>query len=347
MSGLQKNRYYHFREDYENLNEEFDPTQVGSLAEYGYTYIEGVLREFEQQNPNQGLIFYVTSWTVHRLPTYGDNVIAIIMQDEFSREPKYREKVGAVFHACGLKPVLWRNLKYGSFMEKFANILAYARVLARDGMSGRIRSLFLKLKGQKLAPLYDIPLGFYANEPVEYIPFSQREKIMSFAGSVQHRVAKVKVPSPKEQARNRMVSALTALAENHPELPVHYRKTSNYKSSIASTESYTQELMNSKFCLVPRGANLETFRFYEAIRCGCIPIMEVIPTTPFYKGAPIIQLNDWSELETKVLELLAKPEYLEALHQDVLAWWDAVCSEKKVAQQIENHIAGRPVNYLV
>ena len=33
-----------------------------------------------------------------------------------------------------------------------------------------------------------------ANEPVEYIPFSQREKIMSFARSVQHRVAKVKVP---------------------------------------------------------------------------------------------------------------------------------------------------------
>ena len=83
------------------------------------------------------------------------------------------------------------------------------------------------------------------------------------------------------------------------------------------------------------------------IKVGLKTRRSLIPTTPFYKGAPIIQLNDWSELETKVLELLAKPEYLEALHQDVLAWWDAVRSEKKVAQQIENHIAGRPVNYLV
>lgn len=340
------NTYFYFRDDFSQITQQFDPLEVGSLAEFGYSYIEGALRQFEQNHAHQGLVVYVTVWTVHRLPTYGDNVIAIIMQDEWSREPKYRDKVGAVFHACGLQPVLIRNLKYGSMTEKFANVLGYLRTIYQDGLSGRIRSMFLRLLGKKLAPLFDIPLGYYANDPVEFIEFEKRELILSFAGSVQHRMAKVKVPSPKELARKRMVESLTALTEKHPELPIRYKKTSSYKASIQDTKAYTSELMNSKFCLVPRGANLETFRFYEAIRFGCIPIMEVIPQTPFYQGAPIIQLSDWSELEPRLLALLADPVALKKMHADVLHWWTRVCSEQAVAAQLANYIAGRPVRYL-
>jgi len=346
MTNQVTNTYFYFRDDFSTITQQFNPLIEGSMAEFGYSYIEGVLRAFEQTHQNRGLVVYVTVWTVHRLPTYGANVIAFIMQDEWSREPKYRDKVGAVFHACGLRPVLLRNLQYGSMVEKVANVLGYLRTIYQDGISGRIRSMALRLAGKKLAPLYDFPLGYYANDQVDFIEFENRELILSFAGSVQHRMAKVKVPSPKELARERMVKALTTLAANHPDLSINHKKTTSYKASIQDTQTYSSELINSKFCLVPRGANLETFRFYEAIRFGCIPIMEVIPNTPFYQGAPIIRLSNWSELEPSLLELLTNPIALKKMHTDVLKWWSDVCSEQAVAKQVGNYVDSRPVKYL-
>jgi len=331
------NTYIYFRDDFEKITQQFDPLEVGCLAVYGYSYIEGVLRNFEKNNPNAGLIFYVTAWTVHYLPSYGANVIAIIMQDEWSREAKYRDKVGAVFRTCGLAPSLVPTLKHGSILELSTNVLSFLRTVSKDGISGRIRSCLLKTQGKKLAPLYDIPLGFYANEPVEYTPFDERPNILSFAGSIQHRVAKTRVPSPKTLARQRMVQALQSCIANNPKLPIVYRETSCYKASVQNTASYCNEMMNSKFCLVPRGANLETFRFYEAIRFGCIPIIEHCPDLPYYKNAPLVKLNDWSQLETTLLSLLDKPDVLRQMHQDALAWWHNVCAETTIAEQLSSH----------
>jgi hypothetical protein len=339
------NRYYYFSDHFETINRQFDPIESGCLAEFNHGYIECVLREFERNNPNLGLVVYVSVWTVHRLPSYGKNVIAFIMLDEWSREPKYRDKVGAVFHACGLKPVILCNLQYGSLLEKFVNILGFVRTNYKDGLSGRFRSICLKFIGRELAPLYDLPLGYHANDRVDFIPFEERAFLFSFAGSLQHRRAKGKIPSPKEIARNRMFEAIEQLSANNPTLSICLGITACFKDSVQQGGTYAQDMMSSKFCLVPRGANLETCRYYEAIRFGCIPIMEVVPDSPFYRNAPIIQLSNWSELESRLLDVLKSPQELKRMHQDVILWWQQVCSEKVVATKLEYHLAGRTVDY--
>jgi hypothetical protein len=339
------NKYYYFRDDFEKVTQQFNPMDIGCLAEFNYSYIENILHEFESNNPNLGLEVYVTVWTVYGLPAYGENVIAFIMQDEWSREPRYREKVGAVFRACDLKPVLLYKLQYGSLLEKWANILGFLRDHLKDGLSGRCRSGFLKLIGQKLAPLYELPLGYSNNDPTDFISFEEREYIFSFSGSLQHRRVKGKIPSPKEIARNRMYEAIKELIASNPKLPINLEISACYRDSVQPGGSYVQDMMNSKFCLVPRGSTLDTCRYYEAIRFGCIPIMETVPDSPFYRNAPIIQLSKWSELEYCLLDLLKRPQELKRMHQDVIQWWSQVCSEKVVAKQLENHLAGKAVDY--
>ena len=72
------NRYYYFRDDFEKVTQQFDPLESGCLAEFNYSYIENVLREFESSNPNLGLEVYVTVWAVNRLPVYGKKVIFLL-----------------------------------------------------------------------------------------------------------------------------------------------------------------------------------------------------------------------------------------------------------------------------
>lgn len=339
------NKYYYFRDDFEKITQEFNPMEPGCLDEFHYGYIEKALREFENNNKNLGLVIYVTVWTVYKLPSYGKNVIVFIMQDEWGREPRYREKVGAIFHACDLKPTLLNKLQYGTLVEKVANIFGFVRDHFRDGISGRLRSTFLKITGRKLAPLYELPLGYYNNNSTDFIPFNERSYLFSFSGSVQHRRVKGKMPSPKEMARSRMSDAISMLVSNNPDIPVHQEISACYRDSIKPGSRYVQDMMNSKFCLVPRGTGLGTCRYYEAIRFGCIPIMEAVPNSPFYRNAPIIKLANWSDLESCILDLMKKPEELEQMHSDVIQWWEKICSEEVIARQLENHLSGRRVDY--
>ncbi|MGX9415742.1 exostosin domain-containing protein [Vibrio sp. WJH972] len=339
MSASNTNRYIFLRENHEGTPLEFDPQESGCLASYHLSYIEDVLREFDNQLPDQGFIIYITMWNIDQLPEYGDNVIAIVLLDEFNRELRYRSKVKAIYRTCGFKPTVWNNLQHGSINEKLANVLAYGRDLYRDGLDGRIRTTILKAVGTKFAPIYAIPLGYFADQPAEFIPFNQREYLLSFAGSVQHRVNKPIFPSPKEQTRNRMLEALSVLKDNNPDLPINLRQTSNFKSSIASTFNYSQEMMSSQFCLVPRGTTLETYRFYEAIRFGCIPIMEVVPDVEFYEDAPIVKLEHWSDLEETILSLLAQPDVLDKMHTDALEWWRDKCDSKIIADRMVKQLS--------
>lgn len=62
-------------------------------------------------------------------------------------------------------------------------------------------------------------------------------------------------------------------------------------------ETYAHYLQNSKIVLSPKGFySTECFRFYEAMRQGCIVITEELPHVECYKDAPCIIINSWKEL---------------------------------------------------
>jgi Methionine biosynthesis protein MetW len=96
--------------------------------------------------------------------------------------------------------------------------------------------------------------------------------------------------------------------------------------------------MNSKICLIPRGTSHETYRFFEAIRFGCIPITEALPSHWFYNNSPTIKIKNWHNLSQELEKLLTDSSLIQTKHQEALWWWQNKCSEIAVANYIVNKL---------
>lgn len=336
--------YTFFRNDQHVANFPFDPSDPACLDSADYRFYGRVLNILAPQIKDLGLSVYVTGWTVHELPAYGPNVISLILQDEWAREPAYRDKVGMIFKTCGLSPIRLEAYKFGTAVDRISNFLAQSKAAAKDG-AGRIKTGLKRLAGKKIAPVYEIPLGCYACDHVPFVKIRDRKNDLFFAGSVQH-VQNSYLPRPKELARQRMGRALRDLKEKNQKISIKNTITGSFYDSIHnSNKAYLEEMSHTKICPIPRGANLETFRFYEAIRYGCIPIGEAFPNNEIYNDAPIVRLRDWSQLSEVVPALLADEVKVEELHTRALAWWESVCSEKAIAgflaKRIRDHYIGK------
>jgi hypothetical protein len=318
-------------------------------------YFGGVFTALEQHLREDGLTIYLT-WDLETLPSYGSDVIAVVMGDEWARIPLYSHAVRATFKCYGTSLALGGNpFTYPSRI----NVLAAAKYV-RDqihrmpGIWSRIRAGLRHGSWSSLPPIFPLPLG-YANQvelPLKNI--FDRKYDIQFAGSISHgddhkEGLKRWLSSPKVEARKRMLHHLTAYQDANPSVecdifitdgfgphavewgPGHFQK-------MRDAEEYSSTLMDTKICLVPRGTSLETFRFFEGLRAGCVMITEGLPDRWFYDGAPVHTVNDWSELGEVLDRLLHDPDRLYRLHRAARTWWNEKCSEEAVGRYMADRL---------
>ena len=142
--------------------------------------------------------------------------------------------------------------------------------------------------------------------------------------------------SQKNISRKNLLHYANKYKERHPDLKLELLLSSGFggKDGGLETKSYSEKMMNAKICLVPRGTSFETFRFFEALRYGCIPVTEALPSSWFYNGSPTIEIEDWSELEEILNSLLENKHLIQEKHQECLNWWKTKCSEAVVGKYI-------------
>ena len=138
-------------------------------------------------------------------------------------------------------------------------------------------------------------------------PAGSRRYLWSFAGDV------------KKSTRRTMLTSLNALPRGF----VHLTEGFGSADSL-STETYRSLLEDTVFVPCPGGwANLESFRVYEALEAGCIPIVERRPGFDYFTdllGAhPIPTVSTWSE----AAELMSKwsPDEVESRRLSCEHWW--------------------------
>lgn len=74
------------------------------------------------------------------------------------------------------------------------------------------------------------------------------------------------------------------------------------RTSTAELLAYYETSMRHKFALAPEGVGIDTYRHWESLYLGTIPIVRRNPTMAPFEGLPILFTDDYSEIDQKFLE---------------------------------------------
>lgn len=196
-------------------------------------------------------------------------------------------------------------------------------------MVGLVFSDFFKssCKNPKIIPF---PLG-YRNDFIRqtHIPITDRKASVFFSGHIHVETA----------TRRGFKANLDNLHKNIDGVIVNY--TTRNGTGIP-TEEYLDKTKNAKFSLVPIGKfGHDTFRYFEAIKCGSIPILGGQDYNIWYyaDNDGCIKLNSWGELTPQLINnaIQKQEEYYDNLKQ----FYEAKLSNQALInfaiERIHNH----------
>ena len=149
-----------------------------------------------------------------------------------------------------------------------------------------------------------LPLGYHWTSAAESTN-QPRKTIWSFAGT-------------DWMGRSSDLKVLETIQPNR----VHYYKAWNDPSQISRKE-YMDLLLDSIFVACPRGQNLETYRFYEAMEAGCIPLFIVsdVPNTGVIAAIPFLRLETWQHAADLILHFQKNPDQMQQYRTLILSSW--------------------------
>ena len=103
-----------------------------------------------------------------------------------------------------------------------------------------------------------------------------------------------------------------------------FYKGSDFSSGLPVSD-YIETLLQSTFSICPEGnRHFETFRFYESLELGSIPL-SIVDKDNFHSifkdGLPFPSFKDWEEAAEFANELLKDPIRLNNLQLGIRTWW--------------------------
>ena len=140
------------------------------------------------------------------------------------------------------------------------------------------------------------------------------------------------------------VDMLNMLAQSG--LPAHIHISNDFSAGLG-LNVYRSTMEQTRFALVPGGADDETIRLYEALEMGCIPVSldhAFLNDDRAMPGAPIVRLTEWSHLPIWYNMVKNRPDYLEFMESyrhGIAVWWDQFKrqQQQKVSATINNSFA--------
>jgi GR25 family glycosyltransferase involved in LPS biosynthesis len=167
---------------------------------------------------------------------------------------------------------------------------------------------YVSKKCNNLLNVITIPLGYH-HKPSQKTQksFSERKLVWSFHGTAWF-------------DRKKTLEKLTDV------LPHNCHLTPDWNHhTMTKEEHYLSTLQDSKFCPVLRGNNVETFRLYECLEAGTIPLyVRQDGDEEFWKFISNIglrELTDWEKAKDIMIECIENEEEAERYRKYILEKW--------------------------
>jgi len=107
-------------------------------------------------------------------------------------------------------------------------------------------------------------------------------------------------------------------------------------------ENYSNIVNNTRIMPVPCGSgSLESFRFFEAMMCGCVVFNTGLPSTDFYNNAPYVKLNHWGELIEVMDHILTDNDQMQEISHKSKEWYKKYCSPEALSELISCKLEGQ------
>jgi hypothetical protein len=308
-----------------------------------YEYFLNIIRRLVSCHGMTGRRWFITYDGKHDIDDLGEDCVVFVYGDERSLTPWRYEKAGLILKAYGIHPHAVER-----FRPDVPWMLDRVRI-ARNALQNLaiVRRMGRARHRRLAARTLPIPLGYARQIELPIKPLHERPHLLWFAGSLHNaqvsgfsfyaRLANM----PKFHARQQMVAALRRIQQDQPAWPVSLRINQVYQSGTATPgHEYSERIMDTKICVVPRGTTPETHRLFEAMRAGCIVIAQDLPDFWFYRSAPVIQIRNWDQLEGEVQALLDTPARMESLHRASRRWWEEVAGPAAMTETIAALLKG-------
>ena len=170
-----------------------------------------------------------------------------------------------------------------------------------------------------------VPIGYESGEmPFQghIVPASHRPLLWSFAGVLK-------------ASRYEMARALREVGPNKI-----YEAASRDKH--LPRQQYVSLLKESTFAPCPMGnVIMESFRLYESLEAGCIPLVEMRPFLKYYEHllgrSPLIFVSSWRDARRQIVELVSDQKRMDCLQKSIHGWWTRFKADLKedVARHVE------------
>jgi hypothetical protein len=246
--------------------------------------------------------FLVESVDSDRRFDTGEDLVALLMKPKMSEQLEWLEKLRS---AGNRFKILHFSDEYGNdpiHMYGWPEVTGVLRFYSRPDLPVDPKVLVIPLgyhwqfKGNRDAP--------HASTP--NLPF--RELTWSFAGT-------------DWKGRSKDLDILRAIEPHYLAWFQEWKDPKQLKE-----DEYIALLLNSKFVPCPRGQNVETYRFYEALECGCIPLVLFTPENDgwikiFKNQIPFLKLENWGHAAALLQHFSKNPEQMEQYRNAILVSW--------------------------
>ena len=188
--------------------------------------------------------------------------------------------------------------------------------------------------------VYPLPIGTFVDGFDDHIikPMAERKYDFSFVGQLPH--------TGTRDCFKRNLDNLMNTSGKKFKYFVEY--TDGFKRGLSSSE-YLELLGDTRVSLCPQGAySQETFRFFESIMMGAIPMIENLPKLWYYEGAPFLK-SKWVKLEQSLsvsLNTLQTEKSRSVLYQ-IAQYVQTILHPQSLAKVLKDKIEHRHKNKIV